>query len=187
MNAVNHSASGARAPRPAGPVLSVRALSAHYGKVAALDPIDLTVGAGEIVTVIGANGAGKSTLLGAIMGALPLRGHSRGSILFQGAEIQGWDIERRVGQGLSLVPERRELFASMSVRDNLLLGGFRLYRAGVRGWRDTLDEVYAHEAALATLYPGNNNVRPKIRQQLQVLRDRGWLAFNGRGAYRRAS
>lgn len=143
MNAVNHSASGARAPRSAGPVLSVRGLSAHYGKVAALDPIDLTVGAGEIVTVIGANGAGKSTLLGAIMGALPLRGHSRGSILFQGAEIQGWDIERRVGQGLSLVPERRELFASMSVRDNLLLGGFRLYRAGVRGWRDTLDEVYA--------------------------------------------
>lgn len=51
----------------------------------------------------------------------------------------------------------------------------------------TLDEVYAHEAALAALYPGNNNVRPKIRQQLQVLRDRGWLAFNGRGNYRRAS
>ena len=49
----------------------------------------------------------------------------------------------------------------------------------------TLDEVYAHEAALAALYPGNSNVRPKIRQQLQVLRDRGWLAFNGRGTYRR--
>lgn len=106
------------------PVLSVRGLSAHYGKVAALDPIDLTVGRGEIVTVIGANGAGKSTLLGAIMGALPLQGHSQGSILFQGAEVQGWDIERRVGQGMSLVPERRELFASMTVRDNLLLGGY---------------------------------------------------------------
>lgn len=51
----------------------------------------------------------------------------------------------------------------------------------------TLDEVYAHEAALAALYPGNHNVRPKIRQQLQVLRDRGWLAFTERrGAYRRA-
>ena len=48
-----------------------------------------------------------------------------------------------------------------------------------------LADVYAHEAALAALYPGNNNVRPKIRQQLQVLRDRGWLAFNGRGTYRR--
>jgi len=49
----------------------------------------------------------------------------------------------------------------------------------------TLDDVYAHEAALSALYPGNRNVRPKIRQQLQVLRDRGWLAFNGRGTYRR--
>lgn len=49
----------------------------------------------------------------------------------------------------------------------------------------TLDDVYAHEASLSALYPGNNNVRPKIRQQLQVLRDRDWLAFNGRGTYRR--
>ena len=49
----------------------------------------------------------------------------------------------------------------------------------------TLTDVYAHEAELAALYPGNNNVRPKIRQQLQALKDRGWLAFNGRGTYRR--
>ncbi|HEX2518890.1 MAG TPA: ABC transporter ATP-binding protein [Castellaniella sp.] len=124
-------------------LLSVERLTAHYGKVAALNPLDLRVDRGQIVTVIGANGAGKSTLLNTIMGALPQRGHSQGTILFQGVDIQGWDIERRVEQGLSLVPERRELFASMSVQDNLLLGGFRLYRAGVRGWRDTLDEVYA--------------------------------------------
>ncbi|WP_345795795.1 ABC transporter ATP-binding protein [Castellaniella sp. MT123] len=127
-------------------LLSVQGLSAQYGKVAALDPLDLTVGRGQIVTVIGANGAGKSTLLNALMGALPQRGHSHGKILFQGQAIQDWDIERRVGLGLTLVPERRELFASMSVHDNLLLGGFRLYRAGVRGWQDTLDEVY-------TLFP----------------------------------
>jgi branched-chain amino acid transport system ATP-binding protein len=127
-------------------LLSVEHLSVHYGKVAALNPMDLRVDRGQIVTVIGANGAGKSTLLNAIMGALPQRGHSQGAILFQGQNIQGWDIERRVEQGLSLVPERRELFASMSVQDNLLLGGFRLYRAGVRGWRDTLDQVY-------TLFP----------------------------------
>ncbi|WP_296817279.1 hypothetical protein [Brevundimonas sp.] len=50
----------------------------------------------------------------------------------------------------------------------------------------TLTDVYAHEAALAALYPGANNVRPKIRQQRQALRDRGWLAFNGRGTYRRS-
>ena len=92
---------------PAAAVLSVRGLSAHYGKVAALDPIDLVVGRGEIVTVIGANGAGKSTLLGAIMGALPLRGHSRGSILFQGTEVQGWDIERRFYMPTKPKPKKR--------------------------------------------------------------------------------
>lgn len=123
-------------------ILSVRGLSAHYGKVAALDPLDLDVGMGEIVTVIGANGAGKSTLLNALMGALPRQAYSRGEVLFQGRPIHDWDIERRVTQGISLVPERRELFASMSVRENLLLGGFRLHRAGVRGWRDTLGDVY---------------------------------------------
>ncbi|WP_365987124.1 hypothetical protein [uncultured Brevundimonas sp.] len=51
----------------------------------------------------------------------------------------------------------------------------------------SLDDGYAHEATLAALYPDNHNVRPKIRQQLQVVRDRGCLAFNGRGTYRRAS
>ncbi|MGB6154311.1 ABC transporter ATP-binding protein [Castellaniella sp.] len=124
-------------------ILQVTGLTVQYGKVAALDPTDLQVGKGQIVTVIGANGAGKSTLLNALMGALPPRGQSHGSILFQGQAVQGWDIEQRVGLGLTLVPERRELFASMSVHDNLLLGGFRLHRAGVRGWRDTLDDVYA--------------------------------------------
>src|SRR5690606_39564624 len=53
-----------------------------------------------------------------------------------------WQVERRVASGVSLVPERRELFGSMSVEDNLLLGGFRLYREGRHGWRETLDEVY---------------------------------------------
>ncbi|MFT0534082.1 ABC transporter ATP-binding protein [Castellaniella hirudinis] len=123
-------------------LLTVQGLSAQYGKVAALDPLDLVVGRGQIVTVIGANGAGKSTLLNALMGALPQRGHSQGRVLFQGQAIQDWDIERRVGLGLSLVPEKRELFASMSVHDNLLLGGFRLYRAGQRGWQNTLDQVF---------------------------------------------
>ncbi len=123
-------------------VLSVQNMTAQYGPVAALEPVNLTVGRGQIVTVIGANGAGKSTLLNSIMGSLPQRGQSHGVIDFLGSQIQGWDIERRVAQGLSLVPEKRELFASMSVKENLLLGGFRLYQAGVTGWRNSLDEVY---------------------------------------------
>lgn len=124
-------------------VLIVDGLCAHYGKVAALAPIAIRVARGQIVTVIGGNGAGKSTLLNSIMGALPAGGHSQGSVLYLGRAVQDWEIERRVGQGMSLVPERRELFGSMSVEDNLLLGGFRLYRAGVVGWRDMLDGVYA--------------------------------------------
>lgn len=130
----------------AAPVLSVQALSARYGKVQALQPTSLTLAAGQIVTVIGANGAGKSTLLNAIMGALPQTGTAQGAISLDGQDIARWAVERRVGAGMSLVPERRELFASMSVADNLLLGGFRRYRAREPSWRDTLDEVY-------TLFP----------------------------------
>src|SRR5690554_6218754 len=95
-------------------ILQVNGLVAQYGPVAALEPIDITVPKGQIVTVIGANGAGKSTLLNSIMGSLPQRGHSKGEINFLGQQIQSWDIERRVAHGLSLVPERRELFASMT-------------------------------------------------------------------------
>ncbi|NYT38293.1 ABC transporter ATP-binding protein [Allopusillimonas soli] len=123
-------------------VLEVSGLSARYGKMAALSDANIRVQRGSIVTVIGGNGAGKSTLLNAIMGALPATGSSAGSLRYLGGEVSGWQVERRVAGGMSLVPERRELFASMSVEDNLLLGGFRLYRARQRNWRDTMDEVF---------------------------------------------
>lgn len=127
-------------------VLSVRDLSARYGKTAALGPTSLEVRAGEIVTVIGANGAGKSTLLNAIMGSLPTQGRANGSVRYLGHEVHEWPVERRVGTGMSLVPEKRELFGSMSVEDNLRLGGFRRYRARRepehRRWADELAHVY---------------------------------------------
>jgi len=125
------------------PILHVQDLSAQYGKVSAVRGISLTVQAGSIVTVIGANGAGKSTLLNALMGSLPTTGHALGAVQYQGMDVSAWPVERRVWGGMSLVPERRELFASMSVQDNLLLGGFRRYRARERGWRDSLADVYA--------------------------------------------
>ncbi len=117
-------------------LLDVRNLAVNYGKVEAVAGVDLDVERGEILTVIGANGAGKTTLLNAIMGVLP----SRGDVLLDGATLAQRTIEERVGQGLCLVPERRELFGSMPVEDNLLLGGFlrtRTERAV------TLEEVYA--------------------------------------------
>ncbi|MCG2597629.1 MAG: ABC transporter ATP-binding protein, partial [Achromobacter sp.] len=108
----------------------------------ALAGATLTVPAGSIVTVIGANGAGKSTMLNAMMGALPQTGHAAGTVQYAGTDVSSWPVERRVAAGMSLVPERRELFGSMSVEDNLLLGGFRRYRARESGWRDTLNEVF---------------------------------------------
>jgi branched-chain amino acid transport system ATP-binding protein len=124
------------------PILEVTNLSARYGKVGALAGATLTVPAGSIVTVIGANGAGKSTMLNAMMGSLPQTGHAAGSVQYAGTDVSSWPVERRVAAGMSLVPERRELFGSMSVEDNLLLGGFRRYRARESGWRDTLNEVF---------------------------------------------
>ena len=124
------------------PVLEVSNLSARYGKVGALVGASLTVPAGSIVTVIGANGAGKSTMLNAMMGSLPHTGHAAGTVHYAGADVSGWQVEKRVAAGMSLVPERRELFGTMSVEDNLLLGGFRRYRAREAGWRDTLNEVF---------------------------------------------
>ncbi len=124
------------------PILQIGGLTARYGRVDALMPTDLVVNAGRIVTVIGANGAGKSTLLNAIMGALPASGSARGQILFDGQDAAGWTVERRVSAGMCLVPEKRELFGTMTVKDNLMLGGFRRYRAGEQGWQATLEEVY---------------------------------------------
>jgi branched-chain amino acid transport system ATP-binding protein len=101
---------------------------------------------GSLTAIVGPNGAGKSTLLNSMMGSLPSVGRSTGSVQYEGQEISHWEVERRVAAGISLVPERRELFGSMTVEDNLLLGGFRLYRARHPGWRDTMDKVY-------TLFP----------------------------------
>ncbi|ARP85871.1 ABC transporter ATP-binding protein [Bordetella genomosp. 9] len=123
-------------------LLRADGLSVRYGKVAALAPMSLSVPAGSIVTVIGANGAGKSTMLNAIMGALPSTGQSQGGIWLGGQDVSAWPVERRVAAGMSLVPERRELFSSMSVEDNLLLGGFRRYRMREAGWRESMQDVY---------------------------------------------
>lgn len=122
----------------ASPLLDVTKLHAHYGKIEALHDINLTLQKGSIATVIGPNGAGKSTLLNAIMGVLP----SQGAISYRERAIMRTSLEQRVLQGIALVPERRELFTSMSVEDNLLLGGFRRVRLGHSTPMDQLPAVY---------------------------------------------
>ncbi len=117
------------------PILALDGVSVAYGKIEAVRDVSLRVPEGAIVTIIGANGAGKTTLLNAIMGLLP----SAGQIAFDGRDLSKQEVESRVAAGLCLVPERRELFGSMSVRDNLRLGAFRRRGDGVG---KAMDEVY---------------------------------------------
>ena len=119
-------------------LLEVRDLVVGYGKVEALHRVSLDVAAGSIVAVIGPNGAGKTTLLAALMGLLP----STGTVRYRDSDMAEVPVEARVAAGLTLVPERRELFGELSVEDNLRLGAFHRVRSGERGADRDLDPVY---------------------------------------------
>lgn len=123
------------APAPSN-LLEVRDLHTRYGRVEALSGVSLHVPQGHIVSVIGANGAGKTTLMNSIMGLLS----SQGEIFYGGESIQGVPLEARVARGMCLVPERRDLFASMTVQDNLTLGAYSRRRDH---WKKELDDIYA--------------------------------------------
>ena len=120
-------------------VLDVKDLCVSYGKVEAVHKVSLKIRAGEIVTVIGPNGAGKTTLMNALMAVLP----SKGEVVYLGKpQRSDREVEQMVAQGMNLVPEKRELFADMSVADNLLLGAFDRYRRGHRDQAQTMEEVF---------------------------------------------
>lgn len=123
------------------PVLETRSLCVRYGNIEAVRSIALRVSPGEIACVIGPNGAGKSSLLNAIMGALPLAGRASGEVLYRGEDISRLPIEQRLERGLALVPETRELFSSMTVEDNLVLGAYRRHKDGY-SYRDSLENIY---------------------------------------------
>ncbi|NBS66442.1 MAG: ABC transporter ATP-binding protein, partial [Betaproteobacteria bacterium] len=126
-------------------LLEVTDLHVAYGKVEAVRGISLSVPEGGVVAIVGPNGAGKSSMLNALAGALPASGEVR----YAGRSLAGLAVEDRVAAGLCLVPERRELFADMTVADNLELGAFlaRSHR------RDNLDWVLT--------------VFPRLRERLQ--------------------
>jgi branched-chain amino acid transport system ATP-binding protein len=119
-------------------LLTVQELSASYGGVEALHGVTLRLGPGEIATVIGPNGAGKTTLLNAIMGVIP----SRGRVTFAGEVLGLLPVEERLRRGLCLVPEKRELFATMSVADNLELGAYARRSESRAARRASQEEVY---------------------------------------------
>ncbi|WP_298956263.1 ABC transporter ATP-binding protein [uncultured Methylobacterium sp.] len=116
-------------------LLDAAGVTVCYGKIEAVRDVGLRVEPGQVVTVLGANGAGKTTLLSALMGVLP----ARGAITFDCRPIGRLSIEARVGAGLGLIPERRELFSTMTVEDNLRLGAFRFGRRD----RGSLDGMFA--------------------------------------------
>ena len=119
-------------------LLRVESLSVAYGEVEAVHDLSLSMHRGQVLTVIGANGAGKSTLLQALIGLLAYRG----SISLEGRLIDHADVESRVRFGMNLVPEKRELFVSMTVEDNLILGAFHRRRLGKADRQAQLTEVY---------------------------------------------
>jgi branched-chain amino acid transport system ATP-binding protein len=102
-------------------LLAVEDLEVRYGRTRAVQGLSFTLDAGEIVTVLGANGAGKSSLLRAIQGTVT---PAAGRVRYRGEDVTRWSAPRRVGAGLVLVPEGRQIFVSMTVHENLLLGAY---------------------------------------------------------------
>jgi branched-chain amino acid transport system ATP-binding protein len=124
-------------------MLEVNALGSRYGRIPALTGVDLRVGRGELVALVGANGAGKTTLLRTISGVQPA---SSGAIRFDGQDLARRSARQRVQLGIVQVPEGRQVFGPLSVEDNLLLGAF------ARGSRAGLEPVLA-------LFPALQNKR----------------------------
>jgi len=118
-------------------LLQIEALASCYGRIPALKGIDLHIGAGELVALVGANGAGKTTLLRALSGVQPV---SAGHVRFEGVDITHAPPERRVRLGIVQVPEGRQVFGPLSVEDNLRLGAYLRGRAQAE---ESIERVYA--------------------------------------------
>jgi branched-chain amino acid transport system ATP-binding protein len=116
------------------PLLEARGIVAQYGRIRVLHGVDIRVGAGELVAIVGANGAGKTTLLRILSGVLPLHA---GHVAFEGRSLARVRSSQRVGLGIVQVPEGRQIFGAMTVDDNLRLGAFRR-----RGSPQDLQRIY---------------------------------------------
>jgi branched-chain amino acid transport system ATP-binding protein len=126
-------------PSSDAPLLEVADLATHYGPIQAIHSVSLEVHPGELVAIVGANGAGKTTLLRTLSGVQPASG---GTIHFDGEEITRLPAHRIVARGICQVPEGRQVFAPLSVEDNLRLGGYSQRRDG--DWvAQKIAEVYA--------------------------------------------
>jgi branched-chain amino acid transport system ATP-binding protein len=125
-------------------MLRIQSITASYGKIQALRGVSLHVSPGDIVTLIGANGAGKTTILNTISGLVPVQS---GKILFSDQNITGVSPENIVKLGISQVPEGRQIFAPLSVMDNLLLGAYPRYR------RKTKQQIHSELDSIFEIFP----------------------------------
>lgn len=116
-------------------LLEVEGLDVRYGRNHAIKALDLQLAEGEIVTVLGANGAGKSSLLKAVQGTVKATG---GSVRLNGETVTGWSSPKRVRAGLTLVPEGRQIFVSLTVHENLQMGAY----SRSDNFDREIDEVY---------------------------------------------
>ena len=120
-------------------MLKIRNLEAGYGKLRVLKRISMHVDPGEIVTIIGANGAGKTTLLHTVTGLVKI---NSGEILFRNNDLNRLIPEKIVASGCSLVPEGRQVFSTMTVEENLILGGYILAKKEKGGLKHEIGKVY---------------------------------------------
>ncbi|QHN26717.1 ATP-binding cassette domain-containing protein [Gordonia pseudamarae] len=126
-------------PGPKAPVLELRDVVIHYGRIKALHGISLSVQAGELVTLLGANGAGKSTTMRGISG---LNKPTEGSIRFNGEDITTLKPHERVARGIIQVPEGRRIFPGMTVLENLDMGCYGRKFESKAAYAEALDEVF---------------------------------------------
>ena len=117
-------------------MLELKNVNAGYGTTSILNGVSLTVAEGEVVTIVGANGAGKTTTLRAISGLIK---STSGSVLFNGEDIAKKGADEIVELGITMIPEGRQLFPDMTVRENLIMGAFR--KSARAGRAETLEEV----------------------------------------------
>jgi branched-chain amino acid transport system ATP-binding protein len=154
-------------------LLRLEKVNTYYGSIQALREISLEVREGEIVAVIGANGAGKTTLLNTISGLVPARS---GQILFEGQPITNLPPDKIVRLGITQVPERRQVFSTMTVLDNLILGAYHRYG------RDNKEEIEKDLEFVFEIFP---RLKERVKQaagtlsggeQQMLALGRGWMA-----------
>jgi branched-chain amino acid transport system ATP-binding protein len=125
-------------------MLNIKGLNAAYDNIRVLKNISIKVPKGKVVSIIGANGAGKSTLLKAISGLIKIK---KGSIFYKNKDIGGMSASRIVGLGISLVPEGRQIFAHLSVLDNIHLGAYLYFK------RNNRHEINARVHRIYEIFP----------------------------------